>query len=339
MPKILKISLKNYQSHKDTEVDLSKGFNCFYGGSDNGKSSIIRALSSVLFRDKFYMRTGEVNGSVEITMDAITLSRHKSIKDNNVSEKFVLGSTVFRKIGKQLPEEITNATKMKPIELTDGTLVNLNLQAQHAGKFLLSDSESLRARITSLAASEVLDKASMEAAREHREVKSTLTFLADRRLHEVDMSLQEYKELPSQLDQLKDLINNRRSLEELSLKLNQLKDLNNKLKELESRNDVNYSMALVYGTDVFYTLTLLRLLNDYKKLNKKSFVIVLPRISSIVKNKDELEILRRYRNVLHEECKSFVKCLEISANKANVEDELTEFLLEIKQCPLCRRNT
>ena len=45
MIKILKI--KDFESHKDTTFEFSPGFNCIHGKSNNGKSSVLRALELV----------------------------------------------------------------------------------------------------------------------------------------------------------------------------------------------------------------------------------------------------------------------------------------------------
>ena len=41
---IKEISIKNFQSHKDSHIELSDGVNIIVGASDSGKSSLIRAI-------------------------------------------------------------------------------------------------------------------------------------------------------------------------------------------------------------------------------------------------------------------------------------------------------
>ena len=45
---IKRIEIKNFQSHKDTVIDFDKGVNVICGESDNGKSSIVRAIRWVV---------------------------------------------------------------------------------------------------------------------------------------------------------------------------------------------------------------------------------------------------------------------------------------------------
>ena len=45
---IKSLSIKNYQSHKDSYLEFSEGVNCILGGSDNGKTAIIRAINWIM---------------------------------------------------------------------------------------------------------------------------------------------------------------------------------------------------------------------------------------------------------------------------------------------------
>jgi chromosome segregation ATPase len=39
----------NFESHKDTTINFTDGFNVIIGQSDGGKSSIIRAIAAVCY--------------------------------------------------------------------------------------------------------------------------------------------------------------------------------------------------------------------------------------------------------------------------------------------------
>jgi DNA repair exonuclease SbcCD ATPase subunit len=45
---IKRIEIKNFQAHKNTEIDFDPGVNVISGASDAGKSSIFRALLWVI---------------------------------------------------------------------------------------------------------------------------------------------------------------------------------------------------------------------------------------------------------------------------------------------------
>lgn len=341
MPKIKKIKVKNYQSHKNTEMELSPGMNAIYGGSDQGKSSILRALDCVFFRGKFYMRSGENWGEVDVEFDdplSTHLSRSKSIKLNNVSEKLVLGNVTFRKIGKQIPEEVTAFTKIKPIELNDGSMLNLNYQSQHSSKFLLGDQEyssAYRARVTSMAGSDTLDRASQEAAKEHRKVKSDLNELTSNGLVNVNASLSHLDALPSMLQQYKAWKLQR---DELELKYNstlKLKELSESLLKLQSIKYVNRNDILMSMKKILMNLEILQLLHKFIEITKPIVIPVIPNLNSI----EKLSLIRR--GILKLQY-SQVEFTNMQFDLRNKKDKLNElklgfdvFMQGMGQCPLC----
>ena len=51
MKYLKQITLKNFQSHKDSTIQLDRGLNAIIGPSDSGKSAIIRAIKWVLYNE------------------------------------------------------------------------------------------------------------------------------------------------------------------------------------------------------------------------------------------------------------------------------------------------
>jgi exonuclease SbcC len=59
---IKKLSLRNFQSHRETDLEFSPGLNIIVGPSDQGKSAIIRALRWLFYnepRGTGFIRVGE----------------------------------------------------------------------------------------------------------------------------------------------------------------------------------------------------------------------------------------------------------------------------------------
>ena len=76
---IKKVSLENYRSHSNKTVEFTRGVNLILGKNGKGKSSILEAISSVMFnmndrtgreRGKNYIKYGEQNAKVEIEFTA-----------------------------------------------------------------------------------------------------------------------------------------------------------------------------------------------------------------------------------------------------------------------------
>ena len=72
---IKKVQLENYRSHSNITVDFTKGVNLILGKNGKGKTSILEAISIVMFntkdRDgkktgKKYIKFGEKSSKVEI---------------------------------------------------------------------------------------------------------------------------------------------------------------------------------------------------------------------------------------------------------------------------------
>ena len=84
--KIVKIKLYNFQSHANTELDLTKHFNVVIGESNQGKTSILRAIRWVAENKpsgKGMVRLGETDAYVELTLESgIIIKRYISGRDN-----------------------------------------------------------------------------------------------------------------------------------------------------------------------------------------------------------------------------------------------------------------
>jgi len=76
---IKRVKLENYRSHSNTTVDFSKGVNLILGKNGKGKTSILEAISSVMFNTKDrsgketgknFIKFGEKSGKIEVEFTA-----------------------------------------------------------------------------------------------------------------------------------------------------------------------------------------------------------------------------------------------------------------------------
>ena len=105
MMTIQSIKIENFQSHKDTELDLSPGVNVIIGVSDSGKSAIIRALKWITFNrplgEAFRSSWG---GITKVTME---LEKHQVIRlKEGVKNVYKTDGHSFHAIGTDVPDEI-----------------------------------------------------------------------------------------------------------------------------------------------------------------------------------------------------------------------------------------
>ena len=76
---IKRVKLENYRSHSNTTIDFSKGVNLILGKNGKGKTSILEAVSSVMFNTKDrsgketgknFIKFGEKSGNIEVEFTA-----------------------------------------------------------------------------------------------------------------------------------------------------------------------------------------------------------------------------------------------------------------------------
>jgi len=207
------LSIKNFQSHKKTVIEFSNGVNVLVGGSDQGKSAIIRAIlwavnNRPLGADDIVSHwarddKNKINDimSVRIITDIGRVTRRKTADTN---EYILVGEDdnkkVFSAINKDVPEDI-----QKFFKLTD-----TNIQQQHDAPFLLSASASDVAKyFNKIVRLDVIDKVlgNAESARRdtNKKIKETET---------------EKKELEKQLENY-EWIEQAQELSDKLLKLNE----------------------------------------------------------------------------------------------------------------------
>lgn len=130
---ITKVKIKNFQSHKDTEISFSKGVNVFIGSTDSGKSVIFRAIRWVLFNqprgDGFRSSWG---GSTAVTLifdDATEITREKDSENVYKLKEPGKKVSIYKALKSGVPEEIEKILAVNGI----------NVQGQQDPIFLLSN--------------------------------------------------------------------------------------------------------------------------------------------------------------------------------------------------------
>lgn len=146
---IQKIQIMNFQSHKDSVLELHPGVNSIIGSSNSGKSAILRGLFWVVYnrptgvacvshwnRDKHGNPKNPT--AVKVQKNSYTLQRSRT-KDFNGYEYGVTAAAapeILEAIGTEVPEQITS--------LFNFTEVNISKQMD--APFLLSESSGEVAR-------------------------------------------------------------------------------------------------------------------------------------------------------------------------------------------------
>lgn len=140
---IQSIKIKNFQSHKSTQLKLDPGLNSIIGSSDTGKSSVLRALFWAI--ENRPLGTGFIShwalnekGKQTDSTSVMVISNKKKVKrirDKDINAYEINGKTL-EAIGTDVPPEVTNAFN----------LTEVNVQKQMDSPFLLSESAGEVAR-------------------------------------------------------------------------------------------------------------------------------------------------------------------------------------------------
>ncbi|MGB9866661.1 MAG: AAA family ATPase [Bacillota bacterium] len=223
MSKLVRLTLENFQSHEFTQMELSPGLNVIVGASDQGKSAIIRALRWLLFnepRGSDYVRVG-ASGPCRVTAeldDGTVISRERWGNRNSYRLRRPSGEELhFEGFGTEIPEEILRAHGVRKIALDDQVEVALNLSTQLEGPFLLNQPGSVRAKaIGRICGVHVLDLAVKLAARELGSL--------DEQRNRVENEL---ASISREIEQYRDLDDERRRIEKLQSVVDQLNQLSN----------------------------------------------------------------------------------------------------------------
>jgi exonuclease SbcC len=129
---IKKVAIQNFQIHKETELEFKEGMNVIAGSSDNGKSSIIRAIRWVLMNRPtgfaFHTHGAKDDTAVCIVFgDYECVTRRKGEKNTG---GYHYRQDTFAALRTDVPPEI-----QRVLNLSD-----INIQSQHDPYFLLQDS-------------------------------------------------------------------------------------------------------------------------------------------------------------------------------------------------------
>jgi len=131
---IQSLSIKNFQSHKDSHLDFHPGVNIIVGSSDSGKTAMLRALRWLVWNrpqgDSIRSVWGGVT-EVELITEESGLEVDSSIiRRKDKQDEYIMNDQSFKAFRTDVPEEITKVLNLSEI----------NLQTQLEAPFLLSDS-------------------------------------------------------------------------------------------------------------------------------------------------------------------------------------------------------
>lgn len=153
--KITKVILENFQSHEHTVIDFDDGLNIIVGESNNGKTSILRAIMWVIDNHPLgtdFIMAGKDECKVTVCYDDSTvITRGRTLKDTGYYDTYyrdengALQHAVYRGFTNAVPVEIANIHQMPKVNITKDIETHLNVLSQLDGPFLLTESPLVKA--------------------------------------------------------------------------------------------------------------------------------------------------------------------------------------------------
>lgn len=157
------VTLKNFQSHKNSKLNFDKGVNVIVGTSDSGKSAILRALNSCIYGElpNTYRTYNSDETEVSIDVSDKTVTRRRGDKTN----EYQVNNSFYKALNRTVPEDIVNLFNMNDI----------NIQYQLDGPFLLSETPGeVAKRLNKTVNLDIIDSSTKQINTMRNDVNSAL---------------------------------------------------------------------------------------------------------------------------------------------------------------------
>jgi exonuclease SbcC len=189
---IKSLSIKNYQSHHNSEFTFHEGVNVVIGSSDSGKTAIIRALRWIINNspsgDSFRTYGSKETDIILKTFDNDLILKTKSNSKNEYKIRYNNRHSepeIFKAFGQGIPKEIQHLLNIN----------NINFQYQLDSPFLLSSSSGEVARILNNTVNlDIIDQCLSSIAKRSRDTQRQLDYETNQ-LKDLEEKCQQYNYL------------------------------------------------------------------------------------------------------------------------------------------------
>lgn len=343
MIRLKTLKLKNFQAHKDSELEFHKYLNVIVGENNQGKSSILRALIKLLrntplgfefvnWDNKEEECVIELLSSTDIPVKRqIKLRKHK--KDDDYSFKhdfYTVGKgkhpEIYTNFGKKIPKEILNALGLQDaIDIDSRISMDISIQKQIDTMFMVQELPSVRAKIiNTIAGLDVIENAA-KAIKVKFKTNRTLVKTA------TEDKTQYEKDLVVLKDKLKysDVVGKMRAsldiVETTQRTMDELVDTENALETIDSRADK------IIGKKAGYKRVMSIIDKGVDKIQQK-----VDRLDELYTMQDDMytvqESIKRLDVRIEDE---MVDIEEGKKGIVGAEFYMKELLEEIEICPWC----
>lgn len=140
----MEIDLKNVGIIKEAHLEFKSGLNLIIGPSSSGKSTLLRAIRSMMdntFADS-NITFGQKKMAIRIKDDDNSATYIRDLENASKKSAYQINGQIYTKLGRNSLDALSALFKIAPVEI-DGEKINFNFSAQFSGPFLLLGSTSL----------------------------------------------------------------------------------------------------------------------------------------------------------------------------------------------------
>ncbi len=352
-----KLILKNFQSHVETEIDLSKNVNCIIGETNNGKSSIVRAIHFFYTNtwSSDFLRHGEENAEITLENEFVSIKRVKG-KDNYFEVKMNGKTEIYDKLGRSnIPIEIQNL-----LEIDSDLFFNIARQNPMDLDFLMTDTSSSRSSQLSVILK--LDKIEdaiisvrTDINKTRKDYNSTEKIIEDLTLEKEKMDwIEDLDEIvKSSKENTRDILKNIESYNSLSMKQDRLEKISIQVRDskkeldflpqidksnldmIEEKISKLYNIKKIYEKHISVSDKISQIeseLEKYKNIKFDDLEIIDEKVIQISNQK---KILSKFEKVKETTLDVSEKIKSIDVENKKLQKELESCIDEMEVCPIC----
>lgn len=219
-----KVEIRNFMSHKNTELEFLPGVNVIIGESDRGKSAAFNAIrwitSNRPLGEAFRSSWGGDTSAKLFLSEGNTIERLRT----NSKNEYLLNGKALTAFGTEVPEQVLELLQMD----------EYNIQAQMDPPFMLSHTPGEAARMLNRAASlEEIDQVTTSLTSAYRRLNKKMEQTSEQ-VTEKKTDLEQYANLPIIEKKLEAVEQKEKSAERMETDLISLRNIVAKILRLEN---------------------------------------------------------------------------------------------------------